>query len=542
MRRFPDARISRARRPFMGLALLGLACSARPGAVCGEEPSALVPALTAPAAPDAAAPYRPDGDVVVVEISEYAGYAGLIHANGGLDPNPDSVFAREYGFQVKLVVSESEDWSPLNAGRVAAAPTTVDVLAAYGAGLKVRVPVLIGFSRGADGVVADAAVRRINDLKGKRLATCQFTEADFFIRYLAGEASLPVKTLDSLDAPADPGALNLVYAKDAFAAGDLYAAELASGRGRLAGCVTWDPKTTEVAEGSEGKARLLATNRNLLIVADILMVNAGFAAARPEWAAGLARGVLKGNAQVRARPSAAAPALAKAFGWSAEDSERELAKVHLANWPENMAFFDGRIDNAGSFGYLYETALAVYGPTIALGAAPMEAFPDRAALAAANADGFFSGEKAAITPRRASADAQAPVEARELLSKNLYFYFTPNSAKLTDGREAENEEQLRTIRRWLGVAPGSRVLLRGHADGSRLPEIEKTKGASEARSARLTLKALSQERCAVLRDLLASLHGVSADRVETRAVGADEPTGDGPDADRRVEAQWFTLE
>jgi NitT/TauT family transport system substrate-binding protein len=64
-----------------------------------------------------AAPYQIKDGIVDVDISEYAGYAGLIVANGGLDPNPDSFFAREYGFQVRITLSEEEGWSKLNNGR-----------------------------------------------------------------------------------------------------------------------------------------------------------------------------------------------------------------------------------------------------------------------------------------------------------------------------------------------------------------------------------------------------------------------------------------
>ena len=46
---------------------------------------------------------RPLG-MVFTWTSEYAGYAGLIAANGGLAPNPSSVFAK-HGFQVKLTIS-----------------------------------------------------------------------------------------------------------------------------------------------------------------------------------------------------------------------------------------------------------------------------------------------------------------------------------------------------------------------------------------------------------------------------------------------------
>ncbi len=84
--------------------------------------------------------------------------------------------------------------------------TTVDVLAAYGRQFHAVVPVQIGYSRGADGLVVRADIKKINDLKGKMVATAQFTEADFFLRYLAQEAGLAVNMLGSLDATPSPTA------------------------------------------------------------------------------------------------------------------------------------------------------------------------------------------------------------------------------------------------------------------------------------------------------------------------------------------------
>src|SRR5439155_13826156 len=136
------------------------------------------------------------------------------------------------------------------------------------------------------------------------LATSQFTEADFLIRYLAREAGLGLTMLADLKTTPDADNLNLVYCDDAFAAGDMFLYEVKSGRNRLAGCVTWAPKTTEVADGSGGKARVLVTNRNLLIVADILIVNKGFADAHPEMVAGLVGGLIEGNPMVRSNPKA----------------------------------------------------------------------------------------------------------------------------------------------------------------------------------------------------------------------------------------------
>src|SRR5688572_19499840 len=182
-----------------------------------------------------AAPFNYKDNIVPIEISEYAGYAGLIAANGGMEPNENSVFFKNHGFKVKLTVSEDESWSELNEGKIAGSVTTVDVLAAYGRQLHAVVPAQIGFSRGADGVVTTTDIKRINGLKGQVIAAAQFTEVDFFIRYLAQEAGLEVHMLGSLDATPHPERLNLVYTEDGFAAGDLFAAELRNGKKRLAG-------------------------------------------------------------------------------------------------------------------------------------------------------------------------------------------------------------------------------------------------------------------------------------------------------------------
>ena len=152
-----------------------------------------------------------------------------------------------------------------------------------------------------------------------------------------------------------------MFCEDAFAAGDLFLEELKSGGTRLAGCVTWAPKTTEVAEESGGKAHILDHEPNLLIVADILIVNKGFAQQHTNMVAGLVHGLLEGNRMVRDNPAAHLDAIGKAFKWEREQTRAELAKIHFSNLPENLAFFSGAIDAAGSFGGIYQSAVYSYG-------------------------------------------------------------------------------------------------------------------------------------------------------------------------------------
>src|SRR6185503_753985 len=309
----------------------------------------------------AAVPYQPKDNIVDVELSEYAGYSGFIAANGGLAPSENSVFFKKYGFKVSIKLSEEESWPQLNTGKMAASATTADVLAIYGKQFQVIVPAQIGYSRGADGLVVRTSIKRINDLKGKIVAAEQFTEADFFIRYLAQEAGLGINMLPDLKTAPDADKLNLIYCKDEVAAGDLFLRDVKEGGNTLAGCVTWDPTTTRLANDSGGKAHVITTTKNLLVVADILIVNKGFAQQNPKMVAGLVDGLLEGNRMVRDNPASQYDVIVKAFKWDRQKTEAELAKVHLANLPENLAFFSGAIDAAGSFGGIYQSAVYAYG-------------------------------------------------------------------------------------------------------------------------------------------------------------------------------------
>ena len=506
----------------------------------GETPAAEVtevkvevPKLSPPA------PFQLKDNTIPIEISEYAGYAGLIAANGGLEPTENSYFFKNHGFKVRLTISEDEDWSELNEGKLAASVTTVDVLAAYGKQLHVVVPAQIGFSRGADGVIVRSDIKRINQLKGKTIATAQFTEVDFLIRYLAQEAGLQINPLGSLDATPHPDRINVVYTEEGFGAGDLFLNDIKSGKNRLAGAVTWEPKVSEVVDGSGGQAHVLVTNKNLLIVGDVLIVHRGFAQEHPKMVEGLVQGLLEGNRMVRDRPDQYLDVIARAFKWSRDDAKSELATVHLANLPENLAFFSGSIDSAGSFGGIYQSAVLAYGSDLIKDPPDSSRFADLSALQAAEKSGLFKDQKVAIAPIRSAPGSS--LEADPLLSKDIRFLFEPNSATL-DQSNQENMRNLENIKRLLQVSPGSTLLLRGHVDNARINEIKKQGGEALLRTYALRAMELSKNRAGEIRRLLIEKYNVDAKRIDIVGRGWEEPAGPNSDLNRRVEVQWFTIE
>jgi NitT/TauT family transport system substrate-binding protein len=504
----------------------------------GEVPAPIEPVTGSPVL-DQPATYVPKNNIVEIDLSEYAGYGGLIVANGGLAPNPDSFFAKQYGFQVKLSVSEEETWGKLNNGHFAASATTADVLAVLGRQFDVTVPVQIGFSRGADMIVVDQGVASINQLAGKVVAGSQFNESEFFLRYLAQEAGLQVKVLRDLDARPGPHEVGMVFYEDAFAACDAYAYELKGSQPRLSGCVGWSPKTDEVIAGSQGKAKMLVSNRNLLVIADILTVNKGFAQANPKMVAGIVHGLLEGNRLLQEQPDQYIGTVGKAFGWTDAETRDELSHVHLSNLPENLAFFNGTIDSAGSFSGIFQSSVLAYGSLIR-NPVDAERFMDMTQLQALQSAGKYADQKVAIAPIRTT--SRGELEGDPLLSKDIRFFFEPNSAVLDDTAK-ENQDFLDSIKKFLQVSPGSMVLLRGHVDNARIDEFRKEGGEELVKTMALKAMELSKERADTVRTALLKKHPeIDAKRIEVVGRGWEEPAGPDGNLNRRVEVQWFTLE
>jgi NitT/TauT family transport system substrate-binding protein len=487
----------------------------------GDAPVPIEPVVGTPPL-EAAATYTPKDGTLQIDISEYAGYGGLIVANGGLEPNPESFFAKEYGFKVKISMSESETWSPLNNGRLAATATTTDALAVLGRQFEAVVPVQIGYSRGADMVVVDRGIANVNQLAGKVLGASQFNESEFFIRYLAQEAGLPVVVLRDLDSRPASSELGLVFYEDAFVACDAYQHEIGRQQPRLNGCVGWTPRTDEVVEKSDGKAKVLVSNRNLLVVADILAVNRGFAKEHPDMVRGLVHGILEGNRRLRDQQAANIGVVAKAFKWSEDDARDELAHVHLANLPENVAFFAGTIDSAGSFGGIFQSSVLAYGELLKN---PTDAarFADTTALDALARKGLYADQRISIAPIKTS--SQASLEGDPLLSKDIRFFFEPNSAKL-DQEAKQNLDYLDTIKRFLQVSPGSTVLLRGHVDNARVNEFRDQGGEQLVKSMALKAMELSRQRAMSVSEALRDrFKDLDATRIEVVGRGWEEPAG-----------------
>lgn len=494
--------------------------------------------------------YKPNSDVVDIELSQWPGYAPIIVANGGLEPNADSYFAKKHGFKLKIKISEgeSESWSDLNSGKMAASSTTVDVLALYGPQLKVEVPVQLDFSRGGDGLLVLKDITSINQLKGKIVVVAQQTEADFFMRFLAQEAGIQVKPLKGLEDALDPERINLLFTESAENAAKVFKGSVASGSKLISGCVTWNPWTVDVPEELPDKVRLLTTNRNLLVIGDVLIVNQAFAKANPKIVKGLVEGILWATAEIKKDPEAHLPVITRAL--SAEEAKKDLTKavaemkeslkdVHLSNLPENVLFFSEKPGQIGSFNDIYYSAVYAYGRDAIKNPISPERLINRTYLEALEKEGLFAGQKVELGPSEVK-DKKAILENNPLLTKQIRFHFEPNSTDL-DLNDKANQDALKDLTQLMKLAPGSYLLLRGHLDNSNVAEFRKQGEAFLARQSKRAVEA-SEARARSVKAVLVK-NGVDPQRLETDGRGWDEPLpGATADENRRVEVQLYTLE
>jgi NitT/TauT family transport system substrate-binding protein len=505
----------------------------------------IVEAKTEPDRLDPAGEYRPKGDVVDCEISEWPGYAPIIVANGGLEPNPDSYFAKNHGFKLKIKVSEGEieTWNAINSGKLGISVTTVDVLALYGPQLKIEVPVQLDFSRGGDGILTLKEITSINQLKGKVITVAQFTEAEFFIRFLAQEAGLQVKPMKGIDDDLDADKINLLFTEKADDAAKLFAESVKKGSKFISGAVTWSPFTVEVPDELPDQVRLLTSNRNLLVVADIVIVNQAFAKANPKIVKGLTEGILWATEEIRKNPDATLPVVAKAFSTPDEpttlqDMKELMQDVHLSNHAENMLFFSPETGQIGNFRELYYSAVYAYGTQIIKTPAPPERLVNRTYLEDIAKEGLYKDQKVTIAPVKSEKGGKIE---NPLLTKAIHFKFEPDSAVL-DLNDQANKDALKDLATMLKLAPGSHLHLVGHVDDRNLEEFKK-KGEAFLRRQAVRAVDLSKQRAEAVRTVLMRDQKLEADRIVTDGRGWNEPlVGASHDENRRVEVQLFTLE
>jgi len=413
-----------------------------------------------------AANYRALRDnTVVMGLNVWAGWAPIFYANGGTDPNPNSLFAKKYGFKVaiKIIDSPSASINAFAAGDVHVTAWTLDMIPLFYEQLKAdsralpRAFLQVDWSNGGDGLVVREAIKSVADLRGKKVALAQHSPSHYLLLNLLINSGL------------QPSDVDFKFTEDAFQAAAAFSADRS-----LAGCVSWAPDIYKLSE-VRGNKLLVSTATANKLISDVMFARADFVRDNPKIVDGLVRGFFDAADELKneANKKKAAALMGKAYGLPADEAVNMLGDAHTTNYAENRDFFMNQ-NNPTNFERYWETASTLY---MKLGSIASTVRFDQVAdfsfiKALENVEPYASSRDeytVTFTPKGVSS---IKAEATEILTNTQQIHFYPNSSELfyknADGGlyDPNATKILEEVGRLVGQFGMARVVIEGYTDSS----------------------------------------------------------------------------
>jgi NitT/TauT family transport system substrate-binding protein len=367
-----------------------------------------------------------------VGIVSWPGYAGGIVANNGFKPNKDCIYWKDHNLQVEFMLLEDVDARAKAFARggkdgVDIVWSTVDFwgneLPGFAKnGMKAKAVMQVDWSRGGDAIVADSSIKRIEDLKGKRISLALFTPSHWLLEYSLENSSLDeteqaeiVKSLVGKNASPD--------------------ARLDFVAGKVDACVVWEPDVTEALKKRSGSHILLSSKTAANLIADIMVAREDFIKEHPDVVKAFVQGWLDGTVEANRNPNTVIKLLMEnepLYKDLGEQATREqLPLVKWADLSENTKMF-GLDGSQPLFDRIFSQASHAWVARgyISNALAPADAKDDqflRESYAAA------SKQAPVTTPEGPKFPAQAPSEKRTatpVMTKPVNIYFASGSASL----------------------------------------------------------------------------------------------------------------
>lgn len=487
-----------------------------------------------------------DGKLIVeFPINVWPGWAPIIVANAGLDPSDQSVFAKKYGFYVKLSIVDD----PVKARDLFAAGQshvlwgTLDMIALFAPELvkdSRTVPVVcqqVDWSGGGDGIVARRELRSINDFrmqggKRKKVILAQNSPSHYLIMSLL------------IDAGIDPGDLEFKWAADAPSAAKIFLQD-----DSFDAFVGWSPDIYNITERLKSTRLVVTTSTANHLIADVWAVRNDFYRDHPEIVSGLVQGIFEGMDSVRKSPTNAAQALSMAFSLPIEDCKNMVGKdggvaegdAHLTNYRENSKFFLDPF-NPANFEVVWNSASTIY-RSLGTISATVPASKVKAGSVLAGMSETYKDVRDLSQPTfRPDALTKMSAEAgpgQGLLTKAVQISFEPNAYNLNTNYDSTIPATLEEIGKLAGKFGNAYIIIEGNTDASR-------KGIVPAD----LVRQLSYDRADAVRKAIMERYKFDPNKFKVVGNGWDNPlpastdpsNPDNNKRNRRVEVKVFPLE
>jgi NitT/TauT family transport system substrate-binding protein len=501
-----------------------------------------IPAVTGVS--DYAKPTKDGKPVVEFPINVWPGWAPIIVANAGMEPNDQSVFAKKYGFYVRLSIVDD----PVKARDLFASGQshvlwgTLDMIALFAPELvkdSRTVPVVcqqIDFSAGGDGVVSRGEIRSINDFRiqnGKRrkVVLAQNSPSHYLIMSLL------------IDAGIDPNDVDFKWAADAPSAAKIFVND-----STFDAFVGWSPDIYNVTDKMKGTRLVVTTGTANHLVADVWAVRNDFYRDHPDVVSGLVRGIFDGMDQVRQDPKTAAKALAMAFKLQEEDCGKMIGSdggiaegdAHLTNYRENAKFFLDPF-NPANFEVVWNSASTIYKSLGTINSTVPAAKVKASSILAAMSEAYKDVRDLSQPTFKPDALTKLSAEAGsgQVLTKAVMISFEPNKSVLNADYDSTIPATLEEIGKLAGKFGNAYIIIEGNTDASKKGIVPPD-----------LVRELSYDRADAVRRAIMDKYKFDPNKFKVVGNGWDNPLPGCTDPsnaehnkkNRRVEVKVFPLE
>lgn len=242
-------------------------------------------------------------------------------------------YFKKHGAKVRLVWfgNYTDSVAALSAGKLDAnSQTWSDTMAPLAKGVPLKVILVNDNSAGNDALMASPAIRRIADLKGRKIALEQFTVSHFLLLTALQQNGMK------------PGDVEIIN----FPVGDAAAAFMS---GKVEAAVVWNPWISQMQTSGKGVA--LFTSREMPgLIPDLLVAReSGIREKRKEFL-GVIRAWYDAEKFIREKPAEATTIMAKVVSMKPDEYRIFLPGTRFFDQAENLKAFGPASDPASLLG------------------------------------------------------------------------------------------------------------------------------------------------------------------------------------------------
>ena len=206
------------------------------------------------------------------------------------------------------------------------------LIGAVAQGQKLKVVMPIDYSNGGDAVLADKTIKKITDLKGKKVAYSPLSPSDFLISYALKVNGMSVKDIKPINMA--PEAILSAMASKAVTAG-----------------VTYEPNVSQILAMGNGKQfhTIYTSKQAPGLIADVMVFDEAYIKKNAKNITGLVKAYLEGLAYIKSNPKEASVIIGKAVGVTGDEVLAQLSGVYNIPANEMAATFQTGKDTKSYF-------------------------------------------------------------------------------------------------------------------------------------------------------------------------------------------------